>query len=343
MSNNKDEFTLYKEKAKLKSSEEIIEGFVSLVEQELHLRSNEVRASDSFWYHRPTKNFPPQTIMYPSEYHGEEYVSIACTQTDLKASEQKKLIKSWCEILPTLEKIKFIWFVSRATQELFDAVCEVKSLKGLYIKWSGIKSIDNIVKMQNLKYLRIGSSPSLSPLEPLNKLPKLEWLELENIRACSDLSFLTKIIGLKGLSIAGDGNSIKYMKAKSLEPLRTLKKLYWLSLGTFMVEDGSLLPLAELKNLKFLIVSNKYKMEEIAKLAGIRPDVDCDLFEPFLKYDFFTCKKCAKNTVVLLTGKGKPWLCLDCDIKRIEKHVKQFNTVSSEYYLESTKSNLKIL
>jgi len=188
--------------------------------------------------------------------------------------------------------------------------------------------------LKNLKYLHIGSSPSLSPLESLNKLPRLEWLELENIRACNDLTFITKITGLKGLSIAGDGNSIKYMKAKSLEPITALKNLYWLSLGTFMVEDGSLLPLAKLNKLKYLFISNKYKMEEIAKLAGIRPDVDCDIFEPFLKYDFFSCKKCGKNRMVLLTGKGKPWLCLDCDKNRIKKHIKQFNAIANEYFLK---------
>jgi len=79
MSEKKDEFTLYKEKSKINSSKVIIQGFVGLVNEEIHLRSEEVRPSDSFWCHRPSKNFPPKTIMYPSEYQGDENICIACT------------------------------------------------------------------------------------------------------------------------------------------------------------------------------------------------------------------------------------------------------------------------
>lgn len=339
MTNSKDGFTLLREKAKDESSKVLVQGFMELIKQEMHLRSEDVQPSQSFWYHRPTKDFPPISIRYPSDYKGSDRVNIVCTQTELKPSEQKKLVASWCEILPGLEKVEYIWFSSRTTQELFDAVCEMKSLKGLYIKWSGIKSIENIAKAKNLKYLHIGSSPSLAPLEPLSLLPSLEWLELENIRACSDLTFTKTLIILKGLSIAGDGNSIKYLKAKTLEPLTALQNLYWLSLGTFMVEQDGLLPLAKIRKLKYLFLSNKYKMEDVAALAGARPDLDCDLFDPVSGiYDFIACNKCGEHKMVLPTGKGKPWMCQSCDEKRIKKHIKQFNDKANEYLKWSSKS-----
>ncbi len=124
------------------------------------------------------------------------------------------------------------------------------------------------------------------------------------------------------LSIAGDGNSIKYLKAKTLEPLTSLQELYWLSLGTFMVEQDGLSPLAKLRKLKYLFISNKYKFEDVAALAGARPDVECDLFEPVSGvYDFFACKKCGEHTMILPTGKGKPWMCQTCDSKKIEKGI----------------------
>lgn len=336
---SKDEFTLYREKAKAKSSKEVFQGFMDLMKQEMHLRSEEVRPYHSFWYHRPTRDFPPKSIRYPSEYDGGDRLNISCTQTELKSSEQKRLVKLWCDTLPSLDKVEYIWFSSRTTQELFDAVCEMESLKGLYIKWSGIKSIDRITNSKKLKYLHIGSSPSLSPLEPLDQLPSLEWLELENIRACSDLSFTRNLMSLKGLSIAGDGNSIKYLKAKSLEALTTLQELYWLSLGTFMVEQDGLLPLAKLRKLKYLFISNKYKFEDVAALAGARPYIMCDLFEPVSGiYDFLSCKKCGERKMVLPTGKGKPWMCETCDAKKIEKHVNQFNQIANEYLKWTSKS-----
>lgn len=332
MTDSKDEFTLYREKAKAKSSKEVLQGFVDLMKREMHLRSEDVQASHSFWYHRPTKDFPPKSIRHSSDYDGSDRLNIVCTQIELKTSEQKKLVESWRETLPTLDNVEYIWFSSRTTQELFDAACEMKSLKGLYIKWSGIKSIDNIVKSKKLKYLHIGSSPSLAPLDPLNQLPNLEWLELENISACSNLSFVKNLKSLKGLSIAGDGNSIKYLKAKTLEPLTTLQDLYWLSLRTFMVEQDGLLPLAKLRKLKYLFISNKYQFEDVAALAGARPDIECDLFEPVSGvYDFLACKKCGEHKMVLPTGKGKPWMCQTCDAKKIEKHIHQFNKIANEY------------
>ncbi|GAA0787401.1 hypothetical protein [Marinobacterium sediminicola] len=338
MIDEKDEFTRYREKAKAQSSKAVLQGFLDLMKHEMHLRSEDVQPSHSFWYHRPTRDFPPKSIRYPSDYDGSDRLNIVCTQTELKAGEQKKLVESWCEVLPSLDKVEYVWFSSRANQELFDAVCDMKSLKGLYIKWSGIKSIDNIVRAKGLKYLHIGSSPSLAPLEPLGDLPSLEWLELENIKACSDLSFVRQLTGLKGLSIAGDGNSIKYLKAKTLEPMTALQDLYWLSLGTFMVEEDGLLPLAKLGKLKYLSISNKYKFEEVAALAGARPDIECDLFEPVSGvYDFFACKKCGEKKMVLPTGKGKLWMCQSCDAVKIQKHRDQFNKIASQYLKWSSK------
>ena len=339
MTNGKDEFTLRREKTKAKSSKEVFQGFIDLMKKEAHLRSEEVKPFHSFWYHRPSKDFPPESIRYPADYDGSDRINIVCTQTNLKPNEQKKLVKSWCEALPRLEKVEYIWFSSRTTQELFDSACAMKSLKGLYIKWSGIKSIDDIGQAKRLKYLHIGSSPSLAPLDPIAQLPGLEWLELENIRACEDLSFVKSLKSLRGLSVAGDGNSIKYLKAKTLEPLTSLQELYWLSLGTFMVEEDGLLPLVKLRKLKFLSISNKYKYEDVAALAGSRPDIECELFDPVSDvYDFLACKKCGEHKMVMPTGKGKPWMCQACDSKRIEKHIIQFNEIANEYLKWQTNS-----
>jgi hypothetical protein len=172
----------------------------------------------------------------------------------------------------------------------------------------------------------------LAPLDPLGELPELEWLELENIHATRDLGFLREFTNLKGLTIGGDSNSIKYLKAESLEPLENLRNLYWLSLPTFTTEDGSLMPLAKLGSLKYLSLSNKFKMEEFAKLAGARPDIDCDRLKPVSDIlSYFTCKKCGGNKMVLLTGKGKPILCVDCDATRIARHIDAFNEIADQY------------
>jgi len=304
------------------------EDIVDEIKKELFKGSDDIKPWHSYWFHRPTKDFPPKVIQHPREYHGSDRLNLACTQTDLKPSEQRKLVQEWCDLLPTLENVRFLWFSSRVSQPLFEAACEMENLVGLFIKWSGISSIDSIPKLKNLGYLHIGSSPSIDPLEPLTRLPTLEWLELENIRASSDLGFLSTMTNLKGLSIGGDSNSIKYLKAESLAPLENLQKVFWLSLPTFVPRDGSLMPLAKMRSLKYLLISNKYKMEEIARLAGARPDIECERFKPMTDVlGYFICKKCGKNRMVLLTGKGKPILCLDCDAERIARHVNAFNEI----------------
>lgn len=318
------------------NSKETLECLVSNLKNEMLIRSETENPSDSFWKSRPTKDFPPSSIRSPSEYEGSDYINISCTQTELKYSEQKKLVENWCSFLPKQQNIKFIWFSSRLPQNLFEAICEVEDLVGLNIHWSGIKSFDSITKLKSLKYLSIGSSPSLSPLEHLNELKNLEWLELENIRALKDLSFLQPMKKLKGLSIGGSISS-KIIKAKSLEPLTKLQDLYWLSLNSFATEDNSLSYLAHLKRLKYLSISGKFPMEEYAKLNGLRPEIECDAFTPFLgPYGIF-CKKCnQENEQLKIIGKGGPWLCPSCDSERLKKYIVKYNDiVASHKYLNN--------
>ncbi|SIQ69466.1 hypothetical protein [Marinobacterium stanieri] len=338
MSDNRDEFTRFRDKALAKSSREVMDNFKETLRQDMEQRSENIQPWHSFWYHRPTRDFPPKSIRHPSEYDGGDRINIVCTQTELKPSEQKKLVQSWCEALPGLDKVEYIWFSSRANQQLFDAVCQMKSIKGLSIKWSGIKSIEAVAHAKTLKYLSIGSSPSITPLAPLAELPLLEWLELENIRASADLSFVSGLTGLKGLRVAGDGHSPKYLNVERLEPLLSLQSLYWLSLNVVKVQQGGLAPLARLRALKYLFLSNKYEMEDVAALVGSRPDIECDLFTPVDgPLGYIRCKKCGQQTMMLLTGKGKPSLCQSCDADKIARHLKTFDDIANKYLKWSKK------
>lgn len=278
--------------------------------------SENVQPWHSFWYHRPTKNFPPRSIREPEQWEGGEHLSLAVTQTDLKPAEQKKLVQRWCALLPTLKDVRFLWFQSRVSPELFEAACQLPNLEGLYVKWSGIKNFRPIAQLGGtLRYLHMGSSPSLEPLDVLSELPLLEWLELENVRA-ADLGFVSSLKSLRGLGLHGDTNSLKALKVKSLAPLNGLDKLTWLSLSAIRTEDESLSPLATLPSLRYLLINNHFPWQEYAKLAGLRPDIDCDRFTPVSEpVNWTACKKCKEKTMVMLTGKGM--LCLGCDAAKL--------------------------
>jgi len=115
----------------------------------------------NFFGFKQKNNFPPKYIRYPKEYDGSNIVNIICTQTELSQSKENKLIKEWCEILPKLDSIKYILFFSKVPQKLFDAVCNISHLEGLYIKWSDIQEMENIKNLTKLKYLHIGSSAQI--------------------------------------------------------------------------------------------------------------------------------------------------------------------------------------
>lgn len=131
--------------------------------------------------------------------------------------------------------------------------------------------------------------------------------------------------GLKSLMLSGDGNSLKALKIDTLAPLRELPSLERLTLTCLRVADGSLAPLADMPGLRLLRLANQLPMEAVAWLAGRRPDVDCDLFTPdFGPVGWHACRKCRQKTVHGLTGKGKPWLCAQCDADRLAKHRRDF-------------------
>lgn len=284
----------------------------------------------SFWYHRPHLNFPPPTIQQVDAYDGSDRLSLACTQTALSASEQKKLIRAWCKLLPTLEHVRYLWLSSRVPQDLFEAACSMPALEVLNIKWSGISSLSPLANLQTLKYLHVGSSPSATPLSVFGTMPNLLWLQLENVREAADLTFLRSCQQLRALAICGDSNSLKYLKLSTLEPLRGLNHLEWLGLQTVTVDDESLSPIAALPSLKYLHISNKFKMEEVAAIAGALPNVRCELFRPFGEpVSFTSCETCKQETLVMLTGKGTRWLCTECDHKRLRQHGSRFFEIAN--------------
>ncbi len=285
----------------------------------------------SFWYHRSSRRFPPATVQSPDEYDGGDRLSVACTQTDLSASAQKKLVERWCRELPQMTAVKYLWFQSKTTQAMFDAACRTPSLEGLYVKWGSISSIEPLLQLRNLKYLHL-DSPGIESLEPLSRMPQLVWLELCKARGLRDLTPLSRLQNLEGLMLTGDTNSLGICKTQTLRPLAGLKRLKWLALRAFVAEDGSLDPLGALSDLQQLTISNRFPVEEFARLSARLPDTECDAFiphsEPLVDMGF-KCKKCGVEHLVLLTGKAsKSYLCPVCDAKRLAAHVAKFEAAA---------------
>ena len=190
-----------------------LEPLMDTLRERIRQSSETVEPWHSYWHHRPTRDFPPKAIRDEADYAGGERLCLAITQTDLPAKAQKALVKRWCEVLPTLANVKTLWFQSRTSQEMFEAACAMPGLEGLYIKWGALTDMSPVRQARGLRALHIGGSPAMQHLEALADVPGLEWLELENIRALSDIGFVSGLSGLRGLSLAGGdigtGNVVK--------------------------------------------------------------------------------------------------------------------------------------
>jgi hypothetical protein len=288
---------------------------------EMEQQAEEYQPYHSFWYNRPAKRFPLTSIRSVADYDGSDRLNVVCTQTELPASAQKKLVDEWCDVLPMLHNVKFLWFHSKVMPKLFDAACEMRGLEGLYLKWSSIESIENLPNLRQLKYLYIGSSPGVVSIEPLARMPQLWWLELENLKRISDFSPLTALTKLTGLAVTG--SMWTKQKIETLKPISTLHSLTWLAVDK--ASDESLEPLANLSALEWLGLPNRYPMEEFAKLSTKLSRTDCKWFRPYVALTGIHCRKCKSATMLMLTGKGKPILCAHCDLEKLERHVAEFN------------------
>ena len=296
-------------------------------QEQMRARSLVYAPGDGYWYHRPALDFPPRSARGMDDYDGGERLSLEITQTTLKPAQQKALVREWCERLPTLANVRTLWFHTRVTQEMFEAACAMPALEGLYIKWSAITSLAPIAGHARLAHLHLGGAPSAAHVEAISTLRALVSLDIANVRAAGNLGFLQYLAGLRELSISGDSNSLKPLVIESLAPLTALRELEKLSLTTVRLADGSLAPLAVLPRLRHLGLGNQFPMEEYARLAGRRPDIQCERFEPsYGPNDSVRCKTC-RSGLHALTGKGKPWLCAQCDAARLARHDAEFRAL----------------
>jgi hypothetical protein len=225
-----------------------------------------------FWYWKPEHRFPPSAITRPDEYKGDDRLNVACTQTDLAAREQRALVRSWCDFLPTLKGLKLLWFSSRVNQDLFDAACQIPDLEGLHIKWSGIVDLSNIERSAALKYFHLGQSAQVKEIVPLGNGLNLRWLGLELLSRIRDLEPLARLIGLEGLSLEGSMSTA--WQVKSLAPVGFLTNLRYLSIANLRSDDKSLAGMFSLHHLETFRHATWWSSVELEEIRRRNPQLD---------------------------------------------------------------------
>jgi Leucine-rich repeat (LRR) protein len=222
---------------------------------------------NGFWGWNPDKKWPPKSTTYFEEYKPSERLNLVITQLRESPYKQNKSVESWCEHLPNLKEVKYLWFHSRVNQAMFDAACNMPNLEGLYVKWSGIKSIDYLISLKKLKHLHLGSSAQIENIKIIGEMNSLVTLEMENIKKISDFKTVSELNNLEGLGI--DGSMWKAQKIDTLKPLEKLVNLKYLTLVNTRIKDRSFDPLLHLTNLVRFHCSWNYPEAEFEKLKQL--------------------------------------------------------------------------
>lgn len=221
-----------------------------------------------YWDRR--RGFPPDAVESPNELsRPRRNLCVQCTQLHMPAGAQRKLVRSWCDVLPTLETVEHLWFLSRVPQDLFDAACAVPRLKGLYVKWSGVKSIEAVTGARHLQAFHLGDSAQLRSIDCLSTMSRLRWLGLVNIKRITRLDPIGRLHGLAGLAVGGSIWTTQ--RVETLAPIGQLSGLKFLSITNLRAADRTLRPLFALRQLETFRSARWWDPEEVDELHARNP------------------------------------------------------------------------
>lgn len=223
------------------------------------------------------------------------------------------------------------------------------AIENLWLVGANDKELRKILPLVNLKYLNLYQvlAKDLTVLEILDKtdtiilhwntkatslwdiskninLKTLEITDFSKLEVIDQLSFATQIDSLT----LGGGHG-KPLKVKSLNPLKDLINLRYLALTNLRIEDDTLQPLGQLKDLDTLEISNQFETKEYAWLATRLKNTKCKMFKATNSCNIVGAdNKTVWDTMV--TGRKKSFLLSTKDKAKIEKHTKDFEKLKTE-------------
>lgn len=234
----------------------------------MEMKYTEDQIQCGFWNSIPT-NF--KKISEVDEYQNEKFINICY---DLKyyweGKQKRKILSDWIKTIPTLPA-DFVSLDSTVPTKLLNATFQNSKLKGLYIKATKAKSIDDILNLKNIEYLYIGNGSQIKSIEPLGKLTNLKALSVENFQKIEKYDVLSKLTNLEFLSIEGSMWSVPTVD--DLEFISHLSNLKQFNLTAAKLNKKSLKPFYTLKNLKSLSLCVDFSREEITELNNKLPNL----------------------------------------------------------------------
>lgn len=247
---------------------------------------------------------------------------------DADPSEKSLHIASSAKNIASLKElhIENLW-ITGLNQKEFEKIIPLIRVKYLNIYAMPVNDLSLLETLSHVETMDLTWNSKATSLWDFRKNHTLKTLVLHDFSKVQDISQLSAATQLQSLTIGGGFG--KPMKIKSLTPLSSLTDLNYLSLSNIKVEGGSLQPLAKLKKLKTLIVSNQFETREYAWLATRLPDTKCALFHAISPCSIIDADgNLAADTMI--TGRRKPFLLSTKDQARIEKYIADFEKLKME-------------
>ena len=223
------------------------------------------------------------------------------------------------------------------------------SIENLWLIGTNDKELRKILPLVDLKYLNLYQvlAKDLTILETLDKIETiiLNWntkatslwdisknkalktLEITDFSKLEEVDQLSLAKQIDSLTLGGGHD--KPLKIKSVKPLSGLKNLKYLGLTNLKIEDDTLHPLDQLKNLELLEISNQFETKEYAWLATRLPITKCKMFQATNSCHILS----ADNKLVwdtMVTGRKKSFLLSTKDQMKIDKHINDFERLKNE-------------
>lgn len=183
------------------------------------------------------------------------------------------------------------------------ALANCTRLKHLHINWATkLADLSVLRTLGDLSFLEIEDAPKIETIEPIGALTKLRWLCYR-------------------------GGMWNANHADTLEHFSGLSNLEALVLHNLKVSKGGLKPLAALKSLRFLALSNQFETEDYAYLSVQMPETECAQFAAYQQLNP------SKYGDIMVTGKRKPFLKSrdPKDQARLQKYVAAFKEMQDRF------------
>jgi len=265
----------------------------------------------------------PQDLKTPPPQPAQDLSSLDTESSEVSISGSTRGI----EMLKHCVGIDRVW-VTKVSQDEFERIARFINPVSLVVYDMKVQDLSALAMMNRIERLVLNWNTKTNNIDAVAELRKLRVLCLMDFPKLSRLDSLSLCENLEMLELGG--GVWKPMRVMTLEPLRSLRALKYLSLTNIKVEDDSLHPLSELTNLQELNLSNQFPTEEYARLSVYLEHVHCRSFQPYESME----GKVIGSKTVMITGKRKPFLDPQSDGKRIQRYEKQFRDYQAMFRLE---------